>query len=66
MMKATFTKGDSTLTCEASEVNVNHLAKDGWVRVAAPAPAPVVEEAPEDATIDAQPARRVGRPRKYE
>ena len=71
MMKATFTKNGSSVTCEASEANVNHLVKDGWVRVAAPAPDPVVSSAPavetpvESDTMDAQ-VRRPGRPRKYE
>ena len=63
MMKATFTKNGSTVTCEASEVNLNHLAKDGWVRVAAPAP--VIEKPVESDTMDEQ-VRRPGRPRKYE
>ena len=66
-MKAKFIKDGKVFECFATEVNVKHLELHGWKRIPSAAePEPVVAAPVETATMDEQPARRVGRPRKSE
>jgi hypothetical protein len=57
---------------QVSTTEAEYLKTLGWVERSydeykkKPAPAPVVEKPVESDTMDEQPARRVGRPRKYE
>ncbi len=65
MMKATFVKGDSHLTCEASAVNIAHLVKEGWIQVKTEAKMPLVAEPPKPEDItESAPEKKRGRPRK--
>lgn len=64
-MKAKFTKDGQTFECEATEANINHLLRAGWVRVA-----DTITKAAEpepDAVAEPEPDKpRRGRPPKAE
>lgn len=64
-MKAKFTKDGQTFECVASEANINHLQRAGWVRVA-----DTITKAAEpepDAVAEPEPDKpRRGRPPKAE
>lgn len=65
-MKAKFTKDGRTFECEATEANIIHLQRAGWVRVADTI-TKTAEPEPATAVAESEPDKpRRGRPPKAE